>query len=140
MSSVSPSAVPWQLRSFQGGGAARGLLDVSLGELGAMDAAQLDALAFGVIGLSPADGTTEIYNATESRMAGLSREAVVGRPFFLSVGVCMNNFLVAQRFEDEDELDAVVDYVLTFRMRPTPARLRLLKGPQARHRVLLVQR
>ncbi len=29
----------------------------------------------------------------------------------------MNNFLVAQRFEDEEEIDAILNYVLTFRMR-----------------------
>ncbi|WP_345815384.1 hypothetical protein AAGS40_23670 [Paraburkholderia sp. PREW-6R] len=54
----------------------------------------------------------------------------------------MNNFMVAQRFEDEAEagLDAIVDYVLTLRMRPTPVRLRLLAGAGSAARFVLVER
>ncbi len=99
----------------------------------------LDTLSFGVVGLS-AVGITEIYNATEARYAGMQRQSVVGQPFFLMAGVCMNNFLVAQRFEDEEVIDVVMDYVLTFRMRPTPVKLRLLKRPDLLRRYLLIQR
>ena len=52
----------------------------------------------------------------------------------------MNNFMVAQRFEDEAEIDDVIDYVLTLRMRPTPVRLRLLKSAAASRRYILIQR
>lgn len=99
----------------------------------------LDALQFGVVGLS-AIGITEIYNTTEARYAGMQRQNVVGQPFFLMAGVCMNNFLVAQHFEDEAVIDAVIDYILTFRMRPTPVKLRLLKKPNLLRRYLLIQR
>ena len=100
---------------------------------------RLDALPFGVIGLGP-DGLVAIYNATEARLAGLDAEAVLGSPFFLSVAQCMNNFLVAQRLEDEDDLDEVISYILTFRMRPTPVRLRLLKKAGHIRRFLLIER
>lgn len=103
------------------------------------DAAFLDALAFGVIGLS-ATGITEVYNETEMRDAGMRRDSVLGQPFFLKTGVCMNNYLVAQRLEDEEVIDSMLDYVLTFRMRPTPVKLRLLKRPDLRRRYILVQR
>ncbi len=116
-----------------------GFLDVSIRDLEAMDDEQLDALSFGVIGLN-AEGETIIYNATESSYAGLARASVIGRPFFLATGVCMNNFLVAQRLEDEPELDATIDYVLTFRMRPTPVKLRMLRSAAARHRFILLRR
>jgi photoactive yellow protein len=99
----------------------------------------LDVLPFGVIGLGPS-GDVEVYSAAEARMAGLSRESVVGRHFFTAVAPCMNNFMVAQRLEDEPVLDAVIDYVLTFRMRPTPVKLRLLKDPAVARRYLLIQR
>ena len=60
------------------------------------------------------------YNATESRMAGLSPERVLGLPLFTTVAPCMNNYLVAQRFDDARErgepLDDTIDYVLTLRM------------------------
>ncbi len=99
----------------------------------------LDALPFGVVGLSDT-GITETYNATEALYAGLQRQTVIGQPFFLMAGVCMNNFLVAQRFEDEEVIDTIIDYVLTFRMRPTPVKLRLLKGPKLLRHYLLIQR
>jgi hypothetical protein len=55
----------------------------------------------------------------------------------------MNNFLVAQRFEDAqasgEALDLTVDYVLTLRMRPVKVKLRLLAG-EGPTRYVLVQR
>ncbi len=86
----------------------------------------LDALPYGVIGLSPS-ATVEVYNTTESQLAGLAPERVIGRHFFHEVGVCMNNDVVASRYEEEAELDEFVPYVITFRMRPAHVRLRLLK-------------
>jgi photoactive yellow protein len=112
--------------------------DVTLAELDGLGST-LDALSFGVVGLD-SSGRTQVYNLFESRLAGLSRESVLNQNFFLTTGVCMNNFLVAQRFEDEAELDVTIDYVLTFRMRPTPVKLRLLKHPAVRLRYILVQR
>ena len=100
---------------------------------------RLDELAYGVVGLSPS-GIVEIYNATEARLAGLSRDTVIGANFFLGIAQCMNNFMVAQRLEDEKEIDALIDYVLTFRMRPTPVRIRLLKKPGFAHRYVLIER
>ena len=99
----------------------------------------LDQLSFGVIGMT-ADGIVDVYNATESRLAGLSASKVVGRNFFAEVGVCMNNFMVAQRFDDEPELDATIAYVLTLRMRPTPVKLRLLQTRGVTRSYVLVQR
>ncbi len=112
---------------------------IDLGRLDSADDAFIDALPYGIVGLSAA-GITEIYNSTEVRYAGLHRENVIGQPFFLMIGVCMNNFLVAQRLEDEDVIDSIFDYVLTFRMRPTPVKLRLLKQPDISRRYVLIQR
>jgi hypothetical protein len=56
----------------------------------------------------------------------------------------MNNFMVAQRFEDAEDdgtvLDATIDYVLTLRMRPVKVALRLLAAPGSAIRYVLVQR
>ena len=109
----------------------------------ALDDAQLDTLEFGVIGF---DALTVVrrYNAFESKAAGLSRNSVLGQPLFTAVAPCMNNFLVAQRFEDaaadESVLDATVDYVLTLRMRPVKVKLRLLGAPGFALRYVLVAR
>lgn len=104
---------------------------------------EIDALAFGVIGFD-AGGVVRRYNAWESRAAGLSLPRVIGHPLFTVVAPCMNNFMVAQRFEDAaasgEPLDATIDYVLTLRMRPLKVRLRLLATPGAAMRYVLVER
>ncbi|KQS49919.1 phosphonate transporter [Sphingomonas sp. Leaf198] len=104
-----------------------------------MSADARDALPFGVVGLG-ADTIVQVYNATEARMAGLDPAAVLGVPFFDAVGQCMNNFMVAQRFEDEPEIDEIVPYVLTLRMRPTRVRLRLLASAGTPRRYILIAR
>lgn len=109
----------------------------------ALDAAELDTLEFGVIGID-ANTVVRDYNALESRLAGLSKERVIGHPLFTVVAPCMNNFMVAQRFEDAaatgQALDLTLDYVLTLRMRPVKVQLRLLAGPTAERRFVLVNR
>jgi photoactive yellow protein len=111
--------------------------------LGGAAEADLDDLDFGVIGFD-STGVVRIYNAYESKAAGLSRERVIGHSLFQVVAPCMNNFMVAQRFEDAQKdgtpLDATIDYVLTLRMRPVKVRLRLLAAPGSATRYVLVER
>ena len=103
----------------------------------------LDALDFGVIGIDES-GVVVRYNSFESQAAGLSSQRVLGHPLFTVVAPCMNNFMVAQRFEDAlavgGPLDATLDYVLTLRMRPVKVKLRLLAAPGGTTRYVLVQR
>lgn len=114
-----------------------------LEHLQAADETALDALDFGVIGM---DDQTLVrrYNAFESRLAGLSPQRVLGQPLFTAVAPCMNNFMVAQRFEEAaaegNSLDAKLDYVFTLRMRPAKVRLRLLARPGEALRYVLVRR
>ncbi|MDA3922582.1 MAG: hypothetical protein PF501_18190 [Salinisphaera sp.] len=112
---------------------------VQLTDLESMAQAERDALDFGVIGLRP-DTRADIYNATEASMAGIDPSRVLGFPFFATIGQCMNNFMVAQRFEDEADLDEIVPFVLTLRMRPTRVRLRLLQARDVERRYVLVAR
>jgi photoactive yellow protein len=102
----------------------------------------LDDLPFGVI-LMDRTGDVKAYNAFESRRAGIGAQRVLGRNFFLDVGPCTNNYLVAQRFEDARDgselLDEQLDYVFTFRMRPTPVRLRLMARPGSDHQYLVIR-
>jgi len=114
--------------------------------LPAIDAASpesLDDLAFGLIGFN-AETVVTRYNAFESRAAGLTPQRVLGQPLFTLVAPCMNNFMVAQRFEDAAQsgtaLDETIDYVLTLRMRPVKVKLRLLAGAEPATRYVLVQR
>jgi photoactive yellow protein len=103
----------------------------------------LDSLDFGVIGFD-ADTAVTHYNLFESKAAGLSPQRVLGQPLFTLVAPCMNNFMVAQRFEDaaaaHAPLDETIDYVLTLRMRPIKVKLRLLDGGEGGTRYVVVQR
>jgi photoactive yellow protein len=112
---------------------------VALSDLEAMSVEERDTLPFGVVGFG-ADTIVQTYNATEARMSGLDPSTVVGVPFFDAVAQCMNNFMVAQRFEDEPQIDDIVPYVLTLRMRPTKVRLRLLAAPETSRRYVLIER
>ena len=104
---------------------------------------ELDLLGFGVIGFDAAN-VVRNYNAYESRCAGLSADRVKGQPLFTVVAPCMNNYLVAQRFEDAAAeavpLDATIDYVLTLRMKPVKVKLRLLADPNFAMRYVFVLR
>jgi photoactive yellow protein len=118
--------------------------DVALhAELDRCASDELDMLDFGVIGIDEA-GVVQRYNSFESKAAGLSIQRVIGQPLFTVVAPCMNNFMVAQRFQDavasRSTLDATIDYVLTLRMRPVKVKLRLLAAPSGVCRYVLVQR
>ena len=105
--------------------------------------ADLDRLDFGVIGF---DGSTNVclYNGVESEATGRAASRVLGQPLFTHVAPCLNNFMVAQRFEDAEVegavLDDTIDYVLTLRMRPVKVDLRLLAAPDSAIRYVLVRR
>jgi len=114
-----------------------------LEQLAQLNAEQLDQLDFGVIGFD-ADTSVCRYNRTESDAAGLTPPRVLGQPLFTNVAPCLNNFMVAQRFEDAEDgntaLDETIDYVLTLRMRPIKVKLRMLAEPGSAVRYVLVQR
>ena len=105
--------------------------------LEAADDRGLDGAPFGIVAMDRS-GAVVAYNAYESQVSGLSATRVVGRNFFSEVGPCTNNFMVAQRFEDEGMLDEVLPYVFTLKMKPRRVNLRLLKSPHARRQYLLV--
>lgn len=75
---------------------------VDVGRLGRMTPEALDSLPFGVITL---DRTGRVigYNDTESRMAGLPKDAVLGRNFFGDVAPCAAVRAFEGRFRDFSE-------------------------------------
>ena len=117
--------------------------DLTAARIDTLDQAGIDGLLFGVIGID-SDGVVRRYNALESQMAGLAPVRVLGHPLFTVVAPCMNNFMVAQRFDDAaatgQPLDSTVDYVLTLRMRPVKVKLRLLAAQGGVQRYVLVYR
>ncbi len=114
-----------------------------LEQLDLLSDVELDGLGFGVIGFDT-EAIVRRYNTYESQAAGLSPARVLGHGLFTLVAPCMNNYLVAQRFEDAaaegTRLDETLDYTLTLRMRPVKVKLRLLAAVDAAHRYVLVHR
>jgi photoactive yellow protein len=115
---------------------------LALAFIDALDDAGLDRLDIGVIGFDH-QCLVQRYNARESRFSGLPTAQVLGTHLFTQLAQCMNNYLVAQRFQDAQDagvpLDETLDYVLTWRMRPTRVQLRLLGAPQSRLRYVLLR-
>ncbi|NIA52736.1 phosphonate transporter [Massilia sp. TW-1] len=114
-----------------------------LAHLALLSADELDRLDFGVIGFDDATCVCR-YNRFEASAAGLTPAGVLGQPLFTNVAPCLNNSMVAQRFEDAEDdgtaLDDTIAYVLTLRMRPVKVALRLLAAPGVPVRYVLVQR
>jgi photoactive yellow protein len=115
------------------------------GLLDALEAAPLDGLddfGFGLI-VMDRSGRVVGYNQAESQLSGLPAPEVAGRDFFVDIGPCTNNYLVAQRYQDQadaqGELDEQLDYVFTYRMAPTPVRLRLLARKGSSRQYLAVE-
>jgi photoactive yellow protein len=129
------------------------------GLLDTLESASLDVIddfGFGLI-VMDRDGRVLGYNQAESKLSGLPADEVIGRNFFVEIGPCTNNYLVAQRYQDSasqdsasqdsasqqtsqdsEELDEQLDYVFTYRMAPTPVRLRLLARPGSPRQYLAV--
>jgi photoactive yellow protein len=107
-------------------------------QLESMTFADFDTLEFGLIAMDRA-GDVVWYNAFESKRAGLSGERVLGRNFFKSVGPCTDNYLIAQRYLDSQDLDDELDFVFTLRMSPTPVRLRLMSRAGSARQYLAVR-
>jgi photoactive yellow protein len=111
----------------------------SMRRLDATPDEMFDRVKFGIVALTRG-GAVVAYNRAEAALSGLDPKRVIGRRFFTSVAPCTNNFLVAHRFQSEAVLDEFVDYLFTFKMAPTPVRLRLLKHPDAERMYLFVER
>jgi photoactive yellow protein len=113
-----------------------------LASLEALDDIELDTLDFGVIGFT-GDIIVCRYNTFEAKLAGLRPVNALGKNVFTELAQCMNNFLVAVRFEDAitegASLDATIDFILSWRMRPTKVQLRLLYSPGCSTRYILIK-
>ena len=111
--------------------------------LNQMEAAALDELPFGVIHFNDAF-IVERYNRYEQDATGLKPEKVIGCHVFTQVAQCMNNYMVAQHFEDamakRVSLDLSIPYVLTWKMLPTAVTLRLLWSTASDGGYVIIQR
>lgn len=102
---------------------------VTIDQLNAASSPNFNAANFGVVKMSH-DGKVTGYNENQEKHTGMSKAAVLGKHFFTQVAPCTNNFMVAQKFENERTLDAKIPYTFTLKMAPTPVTLRMLKDDQ----------
>jgi photoactive yellow protein len=85
-----------------------------------------DSLIFGVVQMD-SKGIVTAYNNYETVIGGISKENAKGKKFFTQVAPCMNNFMVAEKYQQES-LDEELPYIFTYVTQPTPVILRLIKG------------
>ncbi len=100
---------------------------------------ELNRLDFGIIGFD-SKGILTAYNTMEETYSGLSREKVMGKPLFTDIAPCLNNYIVALKFEQNEELDEYTPYILSFKVKPTPVDLRLIKNKKLKYNYILVNR
>lgn len=108
---------------------------VDVGGLGSMTPEQLDALPFGVVTLDTS-GRVVGYNDTESRLACLPKDKVIGRNFFTEVAPCTRVREFEGRFRDFAEGRsrlALETFEFVFHFRHGAQRVVILISP-ARHR------
>ena len=107
-----------------------------------MKGRDLDALDYGCVKVSD-DGIVQFYNRWESEFAGVPKEAAVGKNFFRELAPCTNNRLIYGRFKKgvaADELDVVVSYAFTYKMRPTLVDVHLFRETATKTNWLLVRK
>ncbi|MDX1908505.1 MAG: photoactive yellow protein [Bacteroidia bacterium] len=107
--------------------------------LSTLSGAAFDTLDVGVVEMD-LQGQVLRINQYETDLSGIPAHQSVGKHFFSQVAPCTNNFMVAQRYIDTDSLDEMLDYVFTYRMKPTRVRLRMLKAAAEPLQYLLVMK
>lgn len=85
--------------SLQHGGVMARGQGLDFGAIARLTPEQLDTLPYGLITLD-AEGRVVHYNDTESRLAGLPKERVVGRNFFIEVAPCTRVRAFEGRFRE----------------------------------------
>ena len=111
---------------------------ISIDDLESKTDAELDQFDFGIIGSEKENHTCTRYNKYEENLAGLSKNYVIGKNFYVDVAPCTNNFLVYNRFQTESNLEEGLDYVFTYKLSPTKVKLRMLKSQKFSIEYLLV--
>ena len=98
----------------------------TIDQLNQSGSSDYNAAGFGIVQMSH-DGKVTDYNDSQAKHTGMSKSSVMGKHFFTGVAPCTNNFMVAQKFENQSSLNENLPYTFTIKMAPTPVKLRLLK-------------
>lgn len=113
-----------------------------LARLPRLSASEVDRFDFGCIRVSD-QGIVEVYNKWESDFAGVPQASAIGRNFFRELAPCTNNRLIFGRFKEgvaQDDLNTIVSYAFTYKMRPTLVRVHLYRDSATKTNWVLVQK
>lgn len=92
---------------------------------------ELDDLDFGIISLDD-KGIIKAFNEYEATKANVDRDSVIGKNFFIDVAPCTNNQIFYGSFKrgvEERKMDMIFPYTFTYKMKPTPVKIHLYRGP-----------
>ncbi|MCU0825170.1 MAG: photoactive yellow protein [Leptospira sp.] len=92
---------------------------------------ELDLLDFGVISLDD-KGIIKTFNEYEGKKAGVDAKSAIGKNFFTEIAPCTNNQIFYGAFKqgvDERKMDMIFPYTFTYKMKPTPVKIHLYRGP-----------
>jgi len=92
---------------------------------------EIDLLEFGVICVDD-KGIIKIFNRHEGEKAGLDARSVIGKNFFTEIAPCTNNQIFYGSFKkgvEERKMDLIFPYTFTYKMKPTPVKIHLYRGP-----------
>ncbi|MDX2015839.1 MAG: PAS domain-containing protein [Myxococcaceae bacterium] len=104
---------------------------ITAGQVPSLSDEELDAVPFGVIGLTP-DGVIARYNLAEARFARLDRSRVVGRRFFDEVAPCTRTDAFQGRFVQflgTNEPFVRFSYVFDFKFGAQTVDIELVRDP-----------
>jgi photoactive yellow protein len=112
-------------------GEMRFIKDDVLQKLQVSSSAEIDLLEFGVICVDDR-GIIKIFNKYEGDRAGIDSKQAIGKNFFTEIAPCTNNQIFYGSFKkgvEERKMDLIFPYTFTYKMKPTPVKIHLYRGP-----------
>ncbi len=98
-----------------------------------------DSVDFGVIEIDYSNIIID-YNSIEEGLSGYKKDFVSGKNLFLDIAPCMNNYIVALKFEEKEDFDEITPYILSFKIKPVSVDLRLIKNKELKRAFILIKR
>lgn len=107
-------------------------MNFSTVKINELNSASINNANFGIVKMDHS-GKVLDQNNNQGEHSGIPKAEVIGKHFFTQIAPCTNNFMVAQKFENEATLDVTMPYTMTIKMAPTPVTLRLLKDASSQY-------
>ncbi len=113
-----------------------------LSKLPSMSESELDALGFGVVGLTDA-GQIVKYSKYQSELANVAKHDAMGKIFFKDVAPCTMNGVFYTQFKNgvaAGKLETVFPYTFTYKMKPTAVVVQMHRDAGSKTNWVLVKK